>query len=270
MIYFGYLPKDSIIHRLNPLVKFFWLCVVGLLSFVLSQPHQLGVLLVLIVLAAFASKVFGPWLRFMRIALLPALVILIVNILMAPYHGERMMFASYAGSNELLFHYDLGIASFTVTTYSLQKGLFLGLRWLNLVAPAGVFIYTTRPEDFSASLYSLRVPYTISFSIAMAFRLLPLLIQDMQMVLNAQRSRGLDWDRGILRRFRAAPVIAFPIIACSIRRALDMAAAMEARAYGAAHTRTLSHPLIFTAKDGLWFTAAVALFVLGLVNRLMM
>jgi hypothetical protein len=90
----------------------------------------------------------------MRAALLPALAIAVVNVLMSPYHGDRMLFAGYHGDNRLLFHQAWGALQVTVTAFGLQKGILLGLRWLSLVAPAAVFIYTTRPEDFAADAFS--------------------------------------------------------------------------------------------------------------------
>jgi energy-coupling factor transport system permease protein len=267
MIHFTYIPKDTAIHRLHPMTKFAWLASIGLLSFVLPRPEELAVLLFSVALVAVAAGVAVPWARFMRVALLPALIITVVNILMAPYGGERMMFASYSGSNDVLFSYRLGGVSFMMTVHSLQKGVFLGLRWLNVIAPAGVFIFTTKAEEFAIAIASLRVPYTYAFAVGMAFRLLPLVLEDTQTILSAQRARGLDWDGSLFRRFRAAPAIVIPLIACSIRRAVDMAAAMETRAYGASGSRTVCYPLVFWRRDQ-WLVAAFGVvLVVGLVHR---
>lgn len=224
----GYFPRNSPIHRLNPLTKFVWLCVLGLLTFIVPRPQEHVVLLAGVVMSAAVAGVFRPWVGFMRLAMLPALVITVVNVLMSPYHGDRMVFASYVGSNDILLHYEWGAIGFTVTAFGLQKGVLLGLRWLSLVAPAAIFIYTTKSEDFAAALTRVRVPYTIAFAIGAALRLIPTLIEDMQTIVAAQRARGLDWDRRLIGRARALPTIVFPLIACSIRRATDMAAAMEA------------------------------------------
>ena len=267
MLHFTYIPKDTLVHRLHPLTKFCWLATVGLLSFVLPRPGGLAVLLASVALVATVAGVGGAWTRFMRVALVPALVITVVNILMAPYGGERMMFATYTGSNHLLFSYHLGGVPFMMTVYSLQKGVFLGLRWLDVIAPAGVFIFTTKAEDFAAAIASLRVPYTLAFSIGMAFRLLPLVLEDTQTILSAQRARGLDWDGGLVRRFRAAPAVVVPLIACSIRRAVDMAAAMETRAYGASRTRSVCYPLVFGRGDPSLLVALGVVLALGLIYR---
>lgn len=267
MLHFTYIPKDTALHRLHPLTKFSWLASVGLLSFVLPRPEELAVLLLSVALVAMAAGVAGAWVRFMRVALLPACVITVVNILMAPYGGERMMFATYSGSNDVLFSGSLGGVTFMMTVHSLQKGVFLGLRWLNVIAPAGVFIFTTKAEDFAVAIASLRVPYTLAFSIGMAFRLLPLVLEDTQTILAAQRARGLDWDGGLIRRFRAAPAVVVPLIACSIRRAVDMAAAMETRAYGASSTRSVCYPLVFWRRDQWLVGALVVVLALGFAHR---
>jgi energy-coupling factor transport system permease protein len=264
----GYLPRDSVIHGLNPLTKFAFLCVAGLLSFILPRPQELVVLLAAVTAAACVATVARPWIRFMRMALLPALVITAINILLSPYQGDRMAFANYQGSNEVLLHHEWGILGITVTTFGLQKAVFLGLRWLNLVAPAGLFAFTTKTEDFAATLTTLRVPYTISFAIGTALRLVPALIEDAQTVLAAQRARGLDWDRRIIGRVRALPPLAFPVIACAIRRAMETAAAMEARAYGATGSRTLCYPVTFSRADVYGLAGVGVMLVLGVMSRI--
>lgn len=264
---FGYVPQTSPIHGLNPLTKSVFLGVVGLLSFILPRPYELVVLLAVVVTAAWVAQVFRPWVRFMRLAMLPALVITVVNVLMSPYHGNHMVFASYSGSEAVLLHYEWGVLSVTVTAFGLQKGSLLGLRWLSLIAPAGVFVYTTKAEDFAATLARLRVPYTIAFAIGAALRLIPTLIEDAQTVLAAQRARGLDWDRPLIGRARALPTLVFPLIACAIRRAMEMAAAMEVRAYGATRARTLCYPARLARKDMYGLSVAGLLLALGVVSR---
>jgi energy-coupling factor transport system permease protein len=264
----GYLPRASAIHRLNPLTKFVWLCVVGSLSFVIPKPQVLVVLLAIVGAAAMLAEVCRPWLGFMRMALLPAFAIAAINVLMSPYHGDRMLFATYSGSNDILFHQAWGPLHVTITAFGLQKGVLLGLRWLSLIAPAGVFAYTTRPEDFAAALSRVRIPYAVAFAIGSALRLIPALIEDTQTIVAAQRSRGLEWDRRMISRARVLAVVVLPLIACSIRRATDMAAAMETRAYGAAPTRTFCYPTRFSRAD-VW-TIGVALVVLtvGISTRM--
>jgi energy-coupling factor transporter transmembrane protein EcfT len=252
---------------LNPLTKLAWLCVLGSLSFVLPKPLLLIVLLAMVAAVAMLARVSRPWLGFMGVALMPALAITTINILMSPYHGDRMLFASYSGDNDVVFHRAWGPLQMTIRAFGLQKGVLLGLRWLSLIAPAGVFIYTTRPEDFAAALSRLRIPYPVAFAAAAALRLVPALIDDLLTTLAAQRARGLEWDRRIVVRARILPVVVVPLIACSVRRATDMAAAMETRAYGATAKRTFCYPTTFSRADFFAVGGAVVVLALGITSR---
>lgn len=263
----GYLPRSSFVHRLNPLTKLVWLCVAGSVSFIVPNPPLLAVMLMTVGALAAMARVGHPWLVFMRATLLPALAITVINVLMSPYHGDRMLFASYSGDNRLLFHQAWGPLQVTVTTFGLQKGILLGLRWLSLVAPAGVFIYTTRPEDFAAALSRLRVPHSVAFAAGAALRLIPVLIEDIVTVVAAQRARGLQWDRRLISRARFLPVVIVPLIGCSIRRATDMAAAMETRAYGATAHRTSCYPPHFRVADACAVTLSLFVLVAGILSR---
>jgi energy-coupling factor transport system permease protein len=263
----GYLPRSSFIHRLNPLTKLVWLCVAGSVSFIVPSPSLLAVMLVVVAALAAMARIGHPWLVFMRTALPPALAIAVINVLMSPYHGDRMLFASYSGDNRLLFHQAWGPLQLTVTAFGLQKGILLGLRWLGLVAPAGVFIYTTRPEDFAAALSRLRVPHSVAFAAGAALRLIPVLIEDIVVVVAAQRARGLQWDRRLISRARFLPVVIVPLIGCSIRRATDMAAAMETRAYGATAHRTSCYPPHFRVADACAVGVSLLVLVAGILSR---
>jgi len=88
---------------------------------------------------------------------------------------------------------------------------------------------------------------------------------DAQEIIDAQRSRGLELEKGkLLRRVRNYIPILVPLIVCAIRRSLEMAEALESRAFGASERRTS----LIALRMGAWDFAIVALSIALLASSI--
>ena len=95
-----------------------------------------------------------------------------------------------------------------------------------------------------------RIPYEFNFAFITAIRFVPVLADEAQSIMDAQRSRGLELDKGsFLNKIRKYIPILLPLIINSIRRSLDLAEAMESRAFGATRDRTNLFELVMGGRD---------------------
>ncbi len=86
--------------------------------------------------------------------------------------------------------------------------------------------------------------------------------------MDAQRSRGLELDRGnFLARIRNYVPILLPLIINSIRRSLELAEAMESRAFGATRDRTNLYELRMGKSDYVTLAVSLMVFTAGLYAR---
>jgi energy-coupling factor transport system permease protein len=98
---------------------------------------------------------------------------------------------------------------------------------------------TTSADDLGLALEQIHAPYTIAFTFTTAVRLVPTMAVDAQTVVDAQRSRGLELDKGnFMKRIRNYVPILIPLIISAIRRSVELAEALEARGFGATEKRT--------------------------------
>jgi energy-coupling factor transport system permease protein len=96
------------------------------------------------------------------------------------------------------------------------------------------FLSCTRTEDFALGLRTLRAPPGVSVAVALAFRLVPMLVGTARNVIEAQRARGVDPAAGsILRRIRNNIPLITPVLAYALRSADMTAMALESRGLGA-------------------------------------
>ena len=120
-----------------------------------------------------------------------------------------------------------------------EYSVSLTLRFIVLVTSFSLFFITTSPDKLSLALEKTRVPYEFNFAFTTAIRFVPVLADEAQTIMDAQRSRGLELDKGnFMTRIKNYIPILLPLIINSIRRSLELAEAMESRAFGASEDRT--------------------------------
>jgi energy-coupling factor transport system permease protein len=219
-----YLHRASAIHRLHPVVKLAALFVMFWSVFWVDQPLALVPLALLMVVTAQVSRAWPNFYAFRWFILL----------MIPPTMIEWM--AVYRQGAPLLNFWFIHLSR-----PSILFGLGKGLKLAELLSASILFLSTTTIEEFTTSLVSLRVPYQMAFAMSLAFRLVPLFIDSAFTVLQAQRLRGYEFNRGnVFERMRRYVPALIPVFMGALRRANNMAMALEARGFGlGAHPTSL-------------------------------
>lgn len=122
---------------------------------------------------------------------------------------------------------------------SLLYGITICLRLNCFVLAAIIFLTCTPIEDFTYGLYRMGPPFAVSFALTLAFRLTPLFMETAQAIAMAQQARGLDLDSGgLFQRIRRYVPIIVPVLVSGLRRADQLAVALESKGFGMAGRRT--------------------------------
>ncbi|RGC65596.1 putative HMP/thiamine permease protein YkoC [Micromonospora sp. MW-13] len=147
-----------------------------------------------------------------------------------------------------------------VTTGVLLTALGLALRMLAVALPGVIVFATTDPTDLAdALIQNAKAPARFAIGALAAFRLVPLLGQEWQMISMARRARGVDAGRNPLARMRLFVSTAFALLVGAIRRGTRLAVAMDARGFDAGTPRTVARRQRFTAADGALIVGAAVL-----------
>ncbi len=254
-----YVPGDSILHRLDPRTRI--LAATALILALTFTPRTAGLLVGLAVgLAGWAlARMYpGPALKGWRAALPFLLILALLQILFQArpeegrvlYRGGWLVISAgdvWAGINLILrfsaYIFLLGLFSSVISASQITRGSEALLRPLARVG-------------FPVHDFVMVVQVTLRF--------FPLLAQTAERIAKAQASRGADWNaRGnVFRRAqRMAPMIV-PLFVTSLRRAENLALAMDARAYGSGPARTSMVELKFGWVDYAAFIVAGAVIAL--------
>jgi energy-coupling factor transport system permease protein len=142
------------------------------------------------------------------------------------------------------------LGPFTVTTGMLTTALGLVLRVFAIALPGMIVFATTDPTDLADALVqNVRAPARFALGALAAFRMIPLLTQEWQMLSLARRARGIDAGRNPVAKLRLFASTAFALLVGAIRRGTRLAVAMDARGFDSGVTRTIARRQHFTAAD---------------------
>jgi energy-coupling factor transport system permease protein len=204
---FAKLPTP--IHMMDPRAKFVMTMGIFSSALLFSNVYALIVIFLVQPPIVYLAKSWKKWAGSMRAGLLLAVLIFVMNFAF----GSTFVFSAA-----------------------------MTLRFVTLMSAFSLFFMTTSPDDLGLALEQAHVPYTLSFTFTTAVRLVPTMALDAQTVIDAQRSRGLELDKGnFMKRIRNYIPILIPLIVSAIRRSIELAEALESRGFGASPNR---QPLI--------------------------
>lgn len=146
-------------------------------------------------------------------------------------------------------------------------GVAVAARLVLLVWASLLLMALSTPMELSEALRRLLSPLgrlglpvrDFATSLSIALRFMPLLSEELRAVRAAQASRGAAFeDAGLVRRLRANGGLMVPVLVGLFCRADRLAAAMEARCYGASGEPTSLVERRFSAGDGAVLLVGVA------------
>ena len=256
-----YFNTSSVIHKMDP--RFKLVQIITFIVFVFLAPNfiGIGILTAAIFFVLLLSKVpINMYLRNLK----PIIAIIILTALLNIF---------YVKDGTVLFSWWI----FTVTSNGLLKAAFMASRIVLMIIISSVLTYTTTPTELTDAIESLLSPlklvglgeavHTLAMMMTIALRIIPTLTDETDKIMSAQKARGADMENGgIFKRLRALMPILIPLLFSSVRRAYELAEAMDCRCYKGGKGRTRMKKLAPTLKDffALIFTVVICASIIFL------
>ncbi|PYZ92130.1 transporter [Salipaludibacillus keqinensis] len=245
-----YVPRDSVIHKMDPRAKLLVLLIFIVFLFTSRHPVVLAFAVVLTGTAFLLSKI--PVRYFIKGMRFIAILIFFTFLL--------HLFMTREGTIVVEWSW------LTIYSGGLIEGSFIALRLFLLILMASLLTLTTTPIDLTDGMEMLmkplkivRVPtHELALMMSIALRFIPTLLGETSKIVKAQMARGANFSKGSLwTRLKSLIPILIPLFVQSFKRAEDLAIAMEARGYGGGEGRTKFRLLSWRKMDSL----AVGLFI---------
>ncbi len=247
----NYYPGNSYVHRLDPRIKLGFSLLLMIAVFFLTKPlplilYGVGIIL-LVVLAKIDARTI--W-KTIKPILFITIFAFILNIFSVP--GEKLV----------------TIGPLSITAEGLETGILMAVRLIVLIVGSSTLMTLTTTsllladsvESLLSPLKVFRVPvHDIAMMISIALRFIPTLADEADKIQKAQSSRGANYDTGsFMQRIKGLVTILIPLFVSAIKRAEELATAMESRCYRGGEGRTKLNQLKMKPSD-------IVFLVLGLV-----
>lgn len=239
-----YDPKDTWIHRLSGLTKLVFFLVWSIVSMITYDTRVLLFMLISSLIIFRASKIEWKQISTVFNFILFFLCLnLIAVFLFSPYEGVKIY-----GTQQDLWHI---AGNYTITKEQLFYEFNIMIKYFTVIPAVLMFILTTNPSEFAASMNRIGVSYKISYSIAIALRYIPDVQADFTKIKHAQEARGIEMSSkaGLIDRIKNVSSILFPLIFTSMDRIDVVSNAMELRGFGKNKKRTWYSGKKLSSKD---------------------
>ena len=256
-----YYATDSPLHRLDPRVK-----IAGTLLYIISLflvHHYIGLVVAALIFGMMVRMSNVPF-RFIVKGLKPIMMML---VFIAMLH-------LFCTPGKAIF--SLGVLHITIE--GVQKCIFLTVRLTLMMIGSSLMTLTTTPNQLTdgiermlGPLRKLHVPvHEFALMMSIALRFIPILMEELDKIMKAQLARGADFESGnFLHRLKNMLPILLPLFASAMRRANELAYAMDARCYHGGEGRTKMKPLRYGYRDMIGYISIVCyLIVLIAVDRI--
>jgi energy-coupling factor transport system permease protein len=218
----------SVYHRLDPRVKLLVSVLMFSTTLLVRYLYELAIVLAFMVGVAAVAKVLHRVGRTMALTAVFSTFIFVLNFFF---------------------------------TRSLETSALYALRFVAIVVSTSLFFITTSPDELEQVMKTFRLPRDVVFAFVTAVRFIPVMMLDTIQIMDAQKSRGLELEKGnVVRRVRNMIPVLIPLVVNSVVRSGELAEAMESRAYGAVPKPTSLVKYKASIADKAVALAAVALF----------
>lgn len=236
-----YYPANSVIHRLDPRIK-----LLGTIVFIVSVffiKDIKGLLLATIALGSVIRLSTIPlkyMLKGLRVIFVLLLFTVALNVFLTP--------------GDVLFK----VAFIKVTKEGLVMAAQMAVRLVYLIVGSTIMTLTTTPNNLTDGLEKALDPlnkihfpvHELAMTMSIALRFIPILTEETDKIMKAQQARCTDFEEGnLVKRITSLIPVLVPLFISAVRRANDLAMAMEARCYRGGAGRTKMKPLVYTKTD---------------------
>lgn len=255
-----YFPGSSLLHKLDPRAKIVITLLMIITLFISNNLTSLLILFAFSIISILLSRI--PIKVILKGLKTIFLIIIFTSFLQIFYNREgNILFKPFENSD------------FSITSGGLLNAFFVSVRIISLILFSSLLTYTTSPTMLTDSIERLLSPlklfkinvHSLSMMMTIALRFIPTLIEEVNIIMSAQKARGAELETGSLsKRAKALIPVFIPLFVSSFRRAYELAYAMECRCYNGDNGRTRMKIMKLTYIDIL-FVIFILILIGGIV-----
>lgn len=256
----SYIERKSPVHQLTGVTKLICFILWSSAAMLTYDTRILIFLFIFGILIFVISKIKLKEISFILIFILVFLFLNNIAIyLFSPQEGVKIY-----GTSHILFEW---AGKYNLTWEQVFYQTNITLKYFTVIPVALLFIVTTNPSEFAASLNKIGVSYRISYAVALALRYIPDVQRDFRNIANSQQGRGIDMSNKekLPKRIKNAASIIIPLILTSLDKIETISNAMELRGFGKNKKRTWYRVRPFQVGDYITLVLFILILLITLV-----
>ena len=250
-----YIATKSSIHNLDPRTKLIWLFIMYTVVLFFDHPVFLTIFFIYILLIYSIANIPGRtiWASIKPFTILAIFIVLIWVII---FPGTKVIFR-------------IPYINFPISLESIMHATSMAIRFLSLLSATFLLLFTTKISELTIGFRKFGLPYTASFLFAGSIRFIPVIMDDLNTIMEAQKCRGLDLESGsLLSRAKSIIIMLAPLIFTSFKRVKTLGYSLETRAFDAVNKRTSLIEIKFKSTDYLVILLNILLLIVCIFLRL--
>ncbi|MBR5317263.1 MAG: energy-coupling factor transporter transmembrane protein EcfT [Lachnospiraceae bacterium] len=254
----SYVERNSVIHHMTGTTKLFFFLFWSIAAMVTYDTRILVGMFLFGCILFKISKLKWKEISFALIFMFTLMAINIVGIyIFAPEQGVEIYGTRHVVA-ELFWRYSITLEQLFYMFNFLMK-------YMAVIPIALLFIMTTNPSEFAASMNKIGISYRVGYAVAIALRYIPDIQRDYREISQAQQARGISLgkDEKTLDRIKNSAAILFPLVLSSIQRIETISNAMELRGFGKHKKRTWIMARPMAKRDYIGIVISIAILTLS-------
>ncbi|WP_276927181.1 energy-coupling factor transporter transmembrane component T family protein [Parvibacter caecicola] len=244
-----YVPGTSFLHRMNPSVKLICAVILAIACFCTTNLAFLALLFAAALALAASCHMMRETVGLCK-GVLAFSVILAAVILLTTPRGAQLVPLPWG----------------FIGTGSLLAALTVIIRLMTASIPLFLVFYVTKMNDITNSaVKQLHVPYKYAFTFTSTVHFIPVFMNNMAGIMEAQTARGVEFDGSLVKKVRLMVPLCVPLLVSSVRKTNSAAIAAEVRGFHlrARNSGFKEYPL--AARDYIALAVSVAILVVAIV-----
>jgi energy-coupling factor transport system permease protein len=252
---FSYNLADTFIHRLSGLTKL--ICFL-FLTFAVMYSYDIRVILIVMVFSIYLMRTAKIQFSQVRMMVIYVLIFIVTNAVISFFFAPEFGTSIYGTKHEFARVFGISL-TYEQLFYQVTK-MF---KYASVIPLGMIFLLTTNPSEFAASLNGIKVNYKAAVAVALTLRYFPDIQRDYKDIYLAQQARGLELSRKakFFDRFKNSLLIIIPLIFSTLDRIEAISNAMDLRGFSKSKTRTWYMSRKLTRQDALAIAVSGLIFI---------
>ncbi|MFZ4729273.1 MAG: energy-coupling factor transporter transmembrane component T family protein, partial [Pseudanabaena sp.] len=242
---------DSLFTRLDFRSKLVVMLSVTILAFLWESPIAGGILMLSVIASCVLAGVRLNYLGTILKVMIPFYIFLILS--MGFFNVEQVKLLTHKTELTTLLSLPQTwwlVGNAKMSLEGTLYGLNIVFKTLTMILIIPLAIFTTDVNQMTVGMVRAKIPYKVVFIFSSTLRFVPLLLEEVQSIIESQRLRGLNFEKmGWLKKARVYAKVAVPLILNSLSKSQKLEIVLQSKGFSGSSDRTYLHESALTMPD---------------------